>query len=75
MKFILLTILSTIIVFFVWNILKRMFFTKFYDVFPHQQENNRRTGRTTTKTHPKEKKENLNWDAETVEYEEIETKK
>lgn len=61
MKFILLSILSAIIFFFVWNILKRIFFKSFYQ-FPIQKET-------------KKQKENINqkikWDAETVEYEEI----
>lgn len=64
MKFILLTILATIIIFFTWNILKRIFFTKFYQNFPLNQNDRK-----------KEDKKNLNqkvnWDAETVEYEEI----
>lgn len=65
MKFILLTILSTIIIFFVWNILKRLFFNKFYQ-FPSPKK--------STQT-PKEKlKSNLKWDAETVEYEELNEK-
>ena len=57
MKFILLTILSTIIIFFVWNILKRLFFKQFYKNI-HQNPFGK-----------PEKKEK--WDAETVEYEEI----
>lgn len=62
MKFILLTILSTIIIFFVWNILKRMFFTSFYQ-FPKPSE--------TIKKENKNISQKVNWDAETVEYEEI----
>ena len=63
MKFILLTILSTIIIFFVWNILKRMFFRNFYQ-FPTPGK---------PQAEPKKNKvdQKVNWDAETVEYEEI----
>lgn len=62
MKFILLTILSAIIFFFVWNILKRVFFKSFYQ-FPSPKEPSK----------PKEKNINqkMKWDAETVDYEEV----
>lgn len=66
MKFVLLTILSTIIIFFVWNILKRMFFTSFYR-FPKPNE--------TVKKENKNINQKVNWDAETVEYEEIKESK
>lgn len=66
MKFILLTILSTIIIFFVWNILKRMFFTSFYRF---QKPNE------TVKKENKNINQKVNWDAETVEYEEIKESK
>lgn len=63
MKFILGIILATIIVFFLWNILKRLFFGAFYT----------RTGENIQRTAQKKKNidQKLNWDAETVEYEEI----
>lgn len=66
MKFILLTILSTIIIFFVWNILKRLFFTSFYQFPPlgKKPENKERKSQG-------EVDQKLNWDAQTVEYEEI----
>lgn len=66
MKFILLTVLATIIAFFVWNSLKRIFFTKFYQGFPHQEKRNEQR---KTQSSVKEKK--VKWDAETVDYEEI----
>lgn len=66
MKYILLTVLATIIAFFVWNSLKRIFFTKFYQGFPHQEKKNEQN-KKTNKLHEKKVK----WDAETVEYEEI----
>ncbi len=70
MKFILLTILSTIIIFFVWNILKRIFFKNFYGNFP--VENQRKTQDKTSKN---KIKQNVNWDAETVDYEEVKEEK
>ncbi|WP_379964533.1 hypothetical protein [Epilithonimonas sp. UC225_85] len=69
MKYIFEFVLATIIIFFVWNILKRLFFNAFYKNFPtlnpkNQQENE----------HPGSKKmpePKVKWDAETVDYEEI----
>ena len=73
MKFIFELILATIIVFFIWNILKRIFLNKFYKKFP-QNPLNKETPKKENKINQK-----VNWDAETVEYEEIkennETKK
>lgn len=64
MKYILEFILATIIIFFVWNILKRIFFKSFYK-FPTQNKNEQNI--------KKEKKldQKINWDAETVDYEEV----
>ncbi|MBF5026601.1 hypothetical protein [Planobacterium oryzisoli] len=62
MKFILLTILSTIIIFFVWNILKRMFFKSFYQ-WP-KSESLKKDKKSTLD-------QKIQWDAQTVEYEEI----
>lgn len=68
MKFIILTILSTIIIFFVWNILKRIFFTQFYGNSGQNNFENQ-----------KKSKEKINqkvqWDAETVDYEEVKEEK
>lgn len=61
-------ILFTIIFFFVWNILKRIFFTAFYKNFPGLKPSQHKTNEK------KSKKEKINWDAETVEYEEISEK-
>ena len=74
MKYILELILATIIIFFLWNILKRMFFSAFYKI-PKSDENPKpKMQKPTAKVDSK-----LNWDAETVDYEEIketgETKK
>ena len=70
MKYILEFILIIIIVFFTWNILKRLFFNTFYKFPTNNNQNN-----NSTKEQPKEKiksgKHGLNWDAETVNYEEV----
>jgi hypothetical protein len=65
MKYILEFILSTIIIFFVWNTLKRIFFTKFYQ-FPPRDKNQQNPNKVNPKTENK-----INWDAETVDYEEV----
>ncbi len=69
MKYVLEIILTVIIIFFLWNILKRLFFTAFYR-FPKPQN----------PVEPKQKRNKgldskLNWDAETVDYEEVKDKK
>ncbi|UOE40203.1 hypothetical protein MTP09_09780 [Chryseobacterium suipulveris] len=66
MKYVLELILATIIIFFLWNILKRMFFTAFYK-FPKQQND----GNVTAQKTKKNLDSKLNWDAETVDYEEV----
>lgn len=74
MKYILEIILATIIIFFLWNILKRMFFSSFYKFPKPNQEGDVKTQKTKKNLDSK-----LNWDAETVDYEEVkennETKK
>lgn len=66
MKYILELILTTVIIFFVWNFLKRMFFTKIFK-FPQP--------RNDENVNPQKSKEKLDskikWDAETVDYEEV----
>lgn len=69
MKYLLECILVTIILFFVWNSLKRMFFTTFYKL-PKQNNPQSRGGFKQSKNQ-EETKQNLNWDAETVDYEEV----
>jgi len=71
MKYILELVLSAIIIFFVWNILKRLFFKTFYSYrFDNHKNNN-----SQQDIHNSNKnKQNLNWDAETVDYEEIKEK-
>lgn len=70
MKYIFELILATIIIFFVWNILKRLFFNSFYKNFPNLNPRNQQqqNERSHTKKMPDQK---VKWDAETVDYEEI----
>ena len=69
MKYIFEFILATIIIFFVWNILKRLFFNAFYKNFPAlNPKNQQQATKTNTTKAPKKK---VNWDAETVDYEEV----
>lgn len=72
MKYILELVLSAIIIFFVWNILKRIFFKTFYSYrFNNQQNNNSKPDlQNSDKNNP-----GLNWDAETVDYEEVKESK
>ncbi|SDJ20120.1 hypothetical protein [Chryseobacterium jejuense] len=69
MKYILELVLSAIIIFFVWNILKRIFFKTFYSYrFNNQQQNNSKQDINDSN---KNNNKNLKWDAETVDYEEV----
>lgn len=70
MKFIFELIITTIIIFFLWNILKRMFFASFYK-FPKPDNE----GKTTAEPSKKNLDSRINWDAETVDYEEIKENK
>lgn len=72
-KYLFEIVLATIIIFFVWNILKRLFFNAFYKNFPFLDTKKRET--PSNKPTQKPLKEKLNWDAETVEYEEIKEEK
>ncbi len=67
MKFILELILTTVIIFFVWNFLKRIFFTTLFK-FPRRPAPHEDVRQQKTK---KKLDSELNWDAETVDYEEI----
>lgn len=69
MKYILELILATIVIFFVWNILKRIFLNKFYKNF-HSVFNQTRADKKT-ETSEKKLNKKVNWDAETVDYEEV----
>ncbi|WP_426479506.1 hypothetical protein ACP3T3_08755 [Chryseobacterium sp. CBSDS_008] len=69
MKYILELVLTAIIIFFVWNILKRIFFKTFYSYrFNNDNQNKRQQDLHNSN---KNNKQNLNWDAETVDYEEV----
>lgn len=70
MKWILEFVLMTIIIFFVWNILKRIFYKSFYSF--NQNENRTQKQRENVKQTQREKK--INWDAETIDYEEVKDK-
>lgn len=69
MKYILELVLSAIIIFFVWNILKRIFFKTFYSY--RFNNNNQNNGQQDIYNSNKNNKKNLKWDAETVDYEEV----
>lgn len=65
MKWLLELILTAIILFFVWNILKRIFFKTFYS---YRFNNKNNTQEDIQNSHKNKK---INWDAETVDYEEV----
>ncbi|KFF25439.1 hypothetical protein [Chryseobacterium vrystaatense] len=72
MKYILELILTAIILFFVWNILRRLFFKTFYSYrFNNNKDNNKQQDIHSSNKN----KQNLNWDAETVDYEEVKESK
>lgn len=71
MKYILELVLSAIIIFFVWNILKRIFFKTFYSYRFNNNHNKQQDFHNSNKTI----KPNLKWDAETVDYEEVKESK
>ncbi|CAM3003458.1 hypothetical protein DRF59_17510 [Chryseobacterium flavum] len=68
MKYILELVLSAIIIFFVWNILKRIFFKTFYG---YRFNNNSDNAQQGVRNSNKNNNQNLKWDAETVDYEEV----
>lgn len=72
MKFIFELILATIIIFFVWNILKRIFFKSFYKYTGFRPNNNQQQDIKNSNENIEKK---VNWDAETVDYEEVKEKK
>lgn len=73
MKYILELVLSAIVIFFVWNILRRVFYKTFYSYrFNNNKENNKQQQDINSSN---KNKQNLNWDAETVDYEEVKESK
>ncbi|MDQ1097053.1 MULTISPECIES: hypothetical protein [Chryseobacterium] len=73
MKYIFELVLITIIIYFVWNILKRIFFKKFHSYMFNQNQNTRDRQQQDIQNSNKDK--GLNWDAETVDYEEVKEEK
>ncbi len=73
MKYILELVLTAIIIFFVWNILKRIFFKTFYSY--RFNNNNQNNGQQDLHNSNKDNKKNLKWDAETVDFEEVKESK
>lgn len=71
MKFLFELILGTIIIFFVWNILKRIFFKSFYKYTGFKPNNNPQQDIKNSNTNIEKK---VKWDAETVDYEEVKDK-
>ena len=71
MKYILELVLTAIIIFFVWNILKRIFFKTFYSYRFNNNNGNQNNGQQDIHDSNKNNKKNLKWDAETVDYEEV----
>ncbi|TXF79329.1 hypothetical protein [Chryseobacterium sp.] len=69
MKYLLELILATVIIFFVWNILKRIFLTRFYRNFPSAF--NQKKEPDNSREADKKVSQKVKWDAETVDYEEI----
>lgn len=65
-------VLATIVIFFVWNILKRIFFKKFYNFMGFKPNNNQQQEIKNSKTNIEQK---VKWDAETVDYEEVKEKR
>jgi hypothetical protein len=75
MKYILELVLSAIIIFFVWNILKRIFFKTFYSYRFNNNNNNNNNKQQDLHNSNKATNQNLKWDAETVDYEEVKESK
>lgn len=72
LKDILEVIFFIIIISFVWRLIKRLFFGAIAKNFQQKNQSYNPQNNTTT-TYPKDSKknQNLHWDAETVDYEEI----
>lgn len=66
MKYIFEFVLATIIIYFVWNILKRIFFKTFHSYMFNNNKKQQPDIQNSNKINKK-----INWDAETVDYEEI----
>jgi hypothetical protein len=64
-------ILITMLIFFVWNILKRLFLGVFYRNLSRHQKQEKTTKEQSQASNKSSK---INWDAQTVDYEEIDSK-
>ncbi|CAA7196876.1 hypothetical protein [Chryseobacterium potabilaquae] len=71
MKYIFELVLATIIIYFVWNILKRIFFKTFHNYLFNLNKNNPNRPQQDIKNSNNNPKQKINWDAETVDYEEV----
>ena len=60
-------ILIVIIIFFVWNILKRLFFNAFYKNFPTLNPKNQQQ-QNTSQTQQKKPNQKLNWDKQEIKH-------
>lgn len=69
-KYLLELVLTTIIIFFVWNFMKRIFYTSFYKIQKPQPKNQENPASSKQKN-----QHGLNWDAEEAEYEEVQEKR
>ncbi|WP_294243093.1 hypothetical protein [uncultured Chryseobacterium sp.] len=69
MKYIFEFVLITIIIYFVWNILKRIFFKTFHNYMFGPKDPD--TGHRQDIRNPDTTGKKIHWDAETVDYEEV----
>ncbi len=69
MKYIFEFVLITIIIYFVWNILKRIFFKSFHSYMFGPKNTN--PGNRQDIKNPDTANKKIHWDAETVDYEEV----
>lgn len=73
MKIIIVFIFIFLIFYFIWQVIKRTIFLKFFKNLENLAQNNQASynDREPEPKRNRELKKNINWDAETVEYEEI----
>ncbi|WP_183148070.1 hypothetical protein [Chryseobacterium nematophagum] len=71
MKYIFELVLATIIIYFVWNFLKRIFFKTFHNYLFNLNKSNPNRPQQDIKNSNNTPKQKINWDAETVDYEEV----
>lgn len=71
MKYIIEFLLVFIIIYFLWNILKRLIFSSLQKRFNNVVNTQKQQQQQAHPQRTVEKEPKLNWDAETVEYEEV----